>query len=150
MKTSSKGEPWPPKEEHVAYMAAQAREILNYLKARESERETRPIKPNDRTYPRKAFAEWTAKHLDRCARAYKCPPPPELTDLAAHLLGISLPVIPPIARLPQKYWDAMRYLYQHPDATISQIAREVGTTRDSVRKWKKEWEKRGPWWRPDK
>ncbi len=150
MNTSNKREPWPPRDEAVAYMADQAREILKYMRTREAERETRPIKPNDPTYPRKAFAEWTASHLNSCARSYKCPPPPELTELNAHLLGVTLPLRPAIARLPQKYWDAMRYDYNHPDATISEVAREVGTTRDSVRKWKKEWEKRGKWWRPDK
>ena len=71
------------------------------------------------------------RNLDLCVRTFGRPPPAKLVDLIAHLLRVSKE---PIGRgFTPDYWEAVRYVAEHPKASNREVGRAVGKSKDTIR-----------------
>ena len=137
---------------------ARAASLLNQLVAREISAQTgQKITPNDPKYPRREAEKLVVAALYDCEQLMECAPPPEVVELATHLL--LRPKFSPV-RGPggktlwvsdreaddfiflwgreRKYYAAAEYLTLNPEASDREVAKKANVDHKTIKQWKSE------------
>ena len=122
-------------DEIVEARAQQAADFLKTLQERETSGV--PIKQKDPTYPRRKAEKIAVAALYECVEVLGRVPPFELVELIAHLLN--RPADADILEdRSEKYYRAANYLADHPEASLREVGRAVGVSKDTIKLWKGE------------
>ena len=119
--------------ERCAYLAGVE---LTRLRNREARKDVQPPKPNDPTNRRKRAARLAMKVLYHCSEVLDRPPPFEVVELLAYLLDVPPNPALPLHDRSESHHQAARYLVAHPEASNREVAKKVGVSHQTIKKWK--------------
>ena len=127
---------YPPGYSTYDHHRVRAAHYLKKLQDREASGE--PIKQNDPTYPRREAEKVAIAALYDCVELFEKLPPFEVVELVAHLLNYPADEHIFDWRRPDNYYKAVVHFAHRPQASLREVARAVGVSKETVKKWKSE------------